>query len=95
MARIFGATTSLFFSFVLGGIAFALVAVQYPAGMETIFDAAGWLTDSITDAGIPTQYNVWVRFLINETQLTLFGFVIATRVVLSTLWLIVKAPFDR
>lgn len=72
-----------------------MVAVQYPAGMETIFDAAGWLTDSITDAGIPTQYNVWVRFLINETQLTLFGFVIATRVVLSTLWLIVKAPFDR
>lgn len=95
MARIFGATTSLFFSFVLGGIAFALVAVQYPSGMETIFDGAGFLTDAITDAGIPTQYNVWVRFLINETQLTLFGFVIATRMILSTLWLIIRAPFDR
>ncbi len=95
MARIFGATSSLFFSFILGGIAFAWVAVQFPAAMESIFDGAGWLTDSITDAGIPTQYNVWVRFLINETQLTLFGFVLASRVVLSTLWLIARAPFDR
>ena len=77
------ATTAIFFSLLLGAIAFAVVAVKFPNAMFAIQDVAEtvrqWLTTSL---GTPVEYNVWVRFLIQDQQLVFMAFVIISRIIL-------------
>ena len=85
MARVLAATANIFFSLLLGAIALAFVAVQWPGTMEHILNMASGVKDQLTNTGLASKYNVWIKFLIGEQQLVFMGFVIVTRIILAML----------
>ena len=96
MTKVIGATLNIFFSIILGAVAFAFVAVQAPELMQdTFFSGASWLREQLTTTDLDPKYNVWVPFLINEPQLVLMGFVIFIRVALALAGAMLKSMFGR
>jgi len=85
VVRITAATLNIFFSLLLGAIAMAFIAVQFPEFMESLLDSGSWATDKIGDTGLDAKYNVWVKFLLNEQQIVFMGFVIVMRIILAVL----------
>lgn len=69
----------------LGAIAMAIVAVNWPETMEAILNMATGVKEYLTNTGLASKYNVWVKFLIQEQQLVFMGFVIFTRILLAML----------
>lgn len=95
MLRILLATGNIFFSLVLGAIAFGFVFIKYPATMGTILDAAAGLKAWLTSRGLSTEYNNWVRVLLEERQLVYMGFTVVMRVLLSTVAALAAGLIER
>lgn len=91
MLRMLLATGNVFFSLVLGAIAFGFVFIKYPATMGSILDVASGLKAWLTSRGLSTEYNNWVRVLLDERQLVFMGFTVLMRILLS----ILTAAFER
>ncbi len=85
MARVLAAAGNIFFSLLLGAVALAFVAVQWPEVMEQILTLAAGLKEHLTNTPLASKYNVWIKFLLQEQQLVFMGFVIVTRILLATL----------
>ena len=85
MARVLAAAGNIFFSLLLGAVALAVVAVQWPEIMEEILNIAAGLKEHLTNTGLASKYNVWIKFLLQEQQLVFMGFVIITRILLALL----------
>ena len=83
VGRVLGATASIFLSIVLGAVALAVVAVEFPGIMATLQSGAGTLRDIITQTDLDDKYNIWLTFLVDDRQLVFMEFVIATRVILA------------
>ena len=83
MARILLSAGNIFVSLILGAIAFGFVFLQYPEVMSVILDRATELKAWIISRGLSTEYNNWMRVLLEERQLVFMGFTILMRVVLS------------
>jgi len=85
VARVLAAAGNIFFSLLLGALALAFTAVQFPDTMDQIINIASGVKDYLTNTGLATKYNVWVKFLLSEQQLVFMGFVIITRILLALL----------
>lgn len=83
MLRILLATGNIFVSLVLGAIAFGFVFIKYPETMSQILDAAAGLKAWLISQGLATEYNNWIRVLLEERQLVFMGFTILMRIALS------------
>jgi hypothetical protein len=83
VTRIISATVNIFFSLVLGAFALAFCAVQYPDSINSLLIVAEGVKRNITEAGIPVQYNIWIKFLLQEQQLVFMFFVIIMRIVFA------------
>jgi hypothetical protein len=95
MFRVLLATSNIFFSLVLGLLAFGFVFINYPETMATILDAASGLKDWLTNRGISPEYNNWMRVLLEERQLVFMGFTILMRVLLSILFAVTGSVMGR
>jgi hypothetical protein len=91
LLRLLLGTGTLFVSFVLGAIALVYVGIQAPGVLDVLLGWARVTKDMITGAGLDPQYNIWVKFLLEEQQLVFMFFTIAARIVLALL----TAPFAR
>jgi len=85
MHRIMLSTGNIFFSLVLGAIAFGFVFIKFPGTMSSILDIAAGFKAWLTSRGLSAEYNNWVRVLLEERQLVFMGFTIVTRVLMSVL----------
>ena len=85
MARVLAAAGNIFISLLLGAVALAFVAVQWPEAMDHIINMAANVKSHLTNTGLASKYNVWVKFLLSEQQLVFMGFVIVTRIILALL----------
>ncbi len=83
MTRVIAAASNIFFSLILGAIALAFCAVQYPEITNEMLVFAEGLKRKLTNSGIPVQYNIWIKFLIQEQQLVFMFFVIIMRVLFA------------
>lgn len=83
MLRILLSTGNIFVSLVLGALAFGYVFLQYPDVMSSLLDTANDVKLWLTNRGIATEYNNWMRVLLDERQLVFMGFTIAVRFLLS------------
>lgn len=81
MARVLGSTINIFFSLLLGAIAFVFVAVQFPELMDALLNSANWLKYQIGDTGLDPRYNVWLRSVLNEHMVVFLGLVIVMRII--------------
>ena len=95
MLRILMSTGNIFISLVLGALAFGFVFIKFPETMSHILDAASWLKVRITTLGQSSEYNNWIRVLLEERQLVFMGFTIAMRILLSVITHFVSGMFHR
>ncbi|HWV81625.1 MAG TPA: hypothetical protein VNZ50_09375 [Hyphomicrobiaceae bacterium] len=83
MRRLLFSTGNVVFSLILGAIAFGYVFLKYPDQMAQILDWAGGFKSWLITRGISTEYNNWMRVLLEERQLVFMGFTIVVRILLS------------
>ena len=83
MRRLAFSTGNIFLSLVLGAVAFGFVFLKYPDTMDQILNGASGLKNWLITRGLSTEYNNWIRVLLEERQLAFMGFTIAARIVLS------------
>ncbi|MGD9785421.1 MAG: hypothetical protein AB7E80_06255 [Hyphomicrobiaceae bacterium] len=83
MTRILLSTGNILVSLVLGTLLFGFIFIKYPDTMAAMLDGAANLKTWLTSRGISTEYNNWIRVLLEERQLVLMCCVIVARVVLS------------
>jgi hypothetical protein len=94
MRRLLLSTGNIFFSLVLGAIAFGFVFLKYPDTMNQILDAASGLKTWLITRGLSPEYNNWIRVLLEERQLAFMGFTIVARIVLSIITGIMTWTWD-
>ena len=98
LATILRAGGILLLSLVLAAIMIGYFAVYQPATYEWMIDNAsivkGWLTDK-SSTGLSSQYNVWIKTLVQEQQLVFMALAIIMRVILVILAAIFGIIFNR
>jgi hypothetical protein len=85
LLRLLLGTSTLFISFVLGAIALVYVGIHAPWVLDMMLGWARTVKDLITGTGLDPQYNIWVKFLLEEQQLVFMFFTIGARIVLGIL----------
>ncbi len=85
MTRILLSTGNILVSLILGALLFGFVFIKYPETMSSILDAASGFKAWLISLGITTEYNNWIRVLLEERQLVFMGFTIIARIGLSIL----------
>jgi hypothetical protein len=83
MRRLLFSTGNVVFSLILGAISFGYVFIKYPDQMAQILDWASGFKAWLITRGISTEYNNWMRVLLEERQLVFMGFTIVARILLS------------
>lgn len=83
MTRILLSTGNIVVSLVLGALLFGYVFLKFPEAMSSTLDAASHLKAWLISRGISTEYNNWIRVLLEERQLVFMGFTIIARIALS------------
>lgn len=83
MTRILFSTGNVIVSLVLGAILFGFVFLRYPETFASLLDWAGGFKAWLINRGISTEYNNWIRVLLEERQLLFMAFTILARVALS------------
>lgn len=89
MTRVIAAAANIFFSLLLGAIALAFCAVLFPGLVDSMINFASQIKNYVTSAGIPVQYNIWIKLIFKEESLVLMFFVIIMRILFALLvWMI-------
>jgi len=80
------------FTFVLtlivGAIAFAATAIEFPTIMRQLIEWAQQLPPYLSQVGISDNYLVWTDILLSGDKLVLLGFVLVTRIVFALIGMI-------
>jgi hypothetical protein len=91
--QIIGSTLWLLLALVLGAVAMAFFALNFPETLSQFIGVARqvkvWLASSV----LPARYNVWLELLLEERQLVFMFFTLAARLFLAVVsslfwWLI-------
>ncbi len=86
MAGLIRAVLNIFFSLLLGVLAFALCVLYQPDFVQMLQEQAGdfkvVILDMLRDMGFETQVRVLTSFVLQDEQFVLMFFVIVTRVVI-------------
>lgn len=85
MTRLLFSIGNVFVSLVLGAILFGYVFLRHPETMGAILDWAAGFKAWLINRGITTEYNNWIRVLLEERQLVFMAFTIIARIALSIL----------
>jgi hypothetical protein len=83
MHRFLFTSGNLIFSLLLGAVAMAICAVWYEETFAVILDAAGRIKMWLTNLGVPTRYNNFIRLLVHESNLVFMFFTVAARLIVS------------
>ena len=76
---------NLIFSLVLGAVAMAACAIWYEDQFAGILDAATEVRGWLTNLGVPTKYNNFIRLLVHENNIVLIFFTIGARLIVSAI----------
>jgi hypothetical protein len=86
--RILFTSFSFVFTLILGSIAFAATAIEFPSLMRELIGLAQQLPPYLSNLGLSDTYLVWTDILLSGDKLVLLGFVLATRIVLALLGIV-------
>jgi hypothetical protein len=84
-ARYFLSLGNVFFSLILGAIAFGFFWLYFPDVTLQLFKWAGSLRESLISSAWSARYEVALRLFVDERQIVYMGFVLATRIVVGLL----------
>lgn len=68
---------------VLGAIAFAGTAIEFPTIMSQLIEWAQQLPAYLSNLGLSPSYQVWINILLTGDKLVLLGFVFVTRIIIA------------
>ncbi len=74
---------------VVGALAFAFTAIEFPAIMRDLIAYAQALPGYLSSLGVSDRYLVWVDILLSGDKVVLLGFIIATRILFAMISAIV------
>lgn len=83
MTRMLISTGNIIVSLILGALLFGYVFINYPDLMGAVFDAAASFKSWLINRGLSSEYNNWIRALVEERQLAFMGFTVVARIMLS------------
>lgn len=95
MTRVLFSTGNVLVSLVLGALLFGYLFLRFPETFASLLDWAGGFKAWLINRGITTEYNNWIRVLLEERQLVFMGFTIMMRLLLSLITLPIAALADR
>lgn len=84
-ARFFLSLGNVFFSLVLGALAFGFFWLYFPDVTLQLFKWASSLRESLFSTTWSARYEVALRFFVDERQIVYMGFVLVTRIVVGLL----------
>lgn len=73
---------------IIGAIAFAATAIEFPAMMRQFIDLAQQLPPYLSQLGLSENYLVWTDILLSGDKLVLLAYVLATRIVFALLGIV-------
>ena len=83
--RLLFSSFSFFATMVIGTIAFAATAINFPAIMRDLIGYAQQLPGYLSNLGISPEYMVWIDILLTGDKLVLLGFIAAARILVAIL----------
>lgn len=86
---------NVFSSLVIGALALAIVWIYIPSVALQLFRWASSMRDWVVLANWPPQYEVALRFFVDERQIVYLGFVLASRVAIGLLIILVAKALGR
>jgi hypothetical protein len=92
--RILFSSFSFIATLIVGAIAFAATAIEFPGIMRELIAAAQLLPAYLSQLGLTDRYMVWIEILLSGDKLVLLGFVLATRIVFAIIGGVVGPIFE-
>lgn len=86
---------NVFSSLIIGALALAVVWIYIPGLALQLFRWAASVRDWVILANWPPQYEVALRFFVDERQIVYLGFVLASRIVVGLLIIFVSKMMGR
>jgi hypothetical protein len=93
--RFFLSLGNVFSSLILGALLFGFFWIYVPSASLQLFKWASALREWIFLGNWPPQYEVALRFFVDERQIVYLGFVLATRILVGILIVLVYKLFGR
>ena len=87
MGILFSSVTFVF-TLIVGALAFAATAIEFPTLMRQLIEWAQQLPPYLSQVGISDNYLVWTDILLSGDKLVLLGFVLVTRIVFALIGMI-------
>lgn len=84
-ARFFLSLGNVFFSLILGALAFGFFWLYFPDVTLQLFKWASSLRESLFSTTWSARYEVALRFFVDERQIVYMGFVLVTRIIVGLL----------
>ncbi len=78
---------------VVGAIAFAATAIEFPGIMRQLIEWAQQLPPYLESLGLSNNYLIWTDIILSGDKLVLLGFVLATRIVFALIGTVVGPIF--
>ncbi len=91
--RILFSSLSFFVTLIVGAIAFAATAIEFPAIMRQLIGWAQQLPPYLAQVGLSDNYLVWTDILLSGDKLVLLGFVLVTRIIFALIGIVVGPLF--
>lgn len=86
---------NVFSSLILGALALAIVWIYIPNLALRLFRWAATVRDWVVLANWPPQYEVALRFFVDERQIVYVGFVLASRIAMGLLFILFAKALGR
>jgi hypothetical protein len=86
---------NVFSSLIIGALALAVVWIYIPDLALRLFRWAASVRDWVVLANWPPQYEVALRFFVDERQIVYVGFVLASRIVVGLLIIFIARAMGR
>lgn len=81
--RVLWSSFMFIFTLIVGAIAFAATAIEFPGIMRQLIDWAQQLPPYLEGLGLSNTYLVWTDIILSGDKLVLLGYVLATRIVFA------------
>jgi hypothetical protein len=86
--RILFSSFTFVFTLIVGAIAFAATAIEFPTLMRQLIEWAQQLPPYLSQVGLSDNYLVWTDILLSGDKLVLLGFVLVTRIIFAILGMV-------
>lgn len=86
--RILWSSFVFILTLIVGAIAFAATAIEFPSIMRQLIEIAQQLPPYLAQLGISDTYLVWTDIILSGDKLVLLGYVLATRIIFALLGIV-------